>query len=123
MVPLARGPLLALGAASLATAVVGLVPEFYHRWWWWDLVVHAVAAGLLAVWAVVLPLRARWPPFVGAMLAWEWLELSVRWFLSPSRQDVLLDLTVNVVAFWAVLYVLDRVGVTGRTPTGREAGS
>jgi hypothetical protein len=122
MVPLARGPLAALAVVSVATAAVGLVPEFYQRWWWWDVVVHAVAGGLFAVWAYLLGIgrRWRWPTFAAAMLGWEWLELWVAWFLSPNRHDVLLDLTVNVLAFWAVLYVLERVGGPTAAGSGRE---
>ena len=112
-VGMARAPsrgTLALAAVSAALVAGGLVPKPYHRWWWWDVVVHAAAATVLAVWAhrLAVPGRVAWPAFVGGMLAWEWLELSMRYLLSPTRTDVLSDLTVNVVAFGVAWVLLAR---------------
>jgi hypothetical protein len=107
--PPSRGAF-ALGAVSLALAALGLVPGPYHRWWWWDLAMHAAAATVLAVWGHRLDLdgRVAWPALVGGMLAWEWLELSTRYLHSPTRGDVLSDLTVNVVVFGVVWVLLAR---------------
>lgn len=103
-----RGTLLALGVVTAVASGAALVPAFYHRWWWWDVLMHALVAGLLAVWRHVLevPPRWAWPAFLAGMLAWEWLELSTPLLFSPTRADVLKDLTVNVVAFgtgWVLL--------------------
>lgn len=114
------GRLLALGLVTTVVAGVALVPEFYHRWWWWDVLMHSTIAGLLGVWRHTLdvPPRVAWPALVVGMLAWEWLELSTPLLFSPTRADVLKDLTVNVVAFGTVSTLLG-----ARVPHGESARS
>lgn len=103
-----RQKLLVLVFVIAVAAGVALVPAPYHRWWWWDVLMHALIAGLLAVWrhALEIPPRWAWPAFVTGMLAWEWLELSTPLLFSPNRADVLKDLTVNVVSFWTMWALL-----------------
>jgi len=110
-----RAAWLGLVVVTVAVLAVGLVPRWYHRWWWWDILVHALAATLLAAWAAVLGLspRLRWPAFVAAMLGWEWLELATPLLFSPTRQDVLSDLTVNVVVFGVASLVISLRGPSG----------
>lgn len=110
MATAARWRLLGLAALTTAAAAVALVPEFYHRWWWWDVFTHATIAGLLAVWRheLEVPPRWAWPALLAGMLAWEWLEITTPLLFSPSRADVLKDLTVNLVAYWSVGVVLAR---------------
>ena len=110
-----------LGVVTVVLAAVALVPRPYHRWWWWDVLMHALVAGLLAAWADAfdVPSRWAWPAFVAAMLAWEWVELSTRYLFSPTRQDLLADLTVNVVVFAAAWVAL----ASGSRATGRDTSS
>lgn len=112
--------LLALALVTTVVAGVALVPDFYHRWWWWDVLMHSAVAGLLGVWrhALDVPARVAWPALVVGMLAWEWLELSTPLLFSPTRADVLKDLTVNVVAFGTVSALL-----ATRVPLGESARS
>lgn len=116
------GPLyVSLVPVTVGLAGLALVPSFYHRWWWWDVVMHTAISGLLAVWGRTfdLPSRWAWPLFVGGMLAWEWLELATPLLYSPSRHDVLMDLTVNLVVFWTVWAALS-FGFTDDASTTRS---
>lgn len=95
-------------AASAIAVMLSLLPV-YRRWPHYDVFTHAMVSLLCAVWLFRYRYLIRYPAFVFAVLAlgWEWIELTYpSIFYSPSRYDLLSDLSINFVSFGIALVVL-----------------
>lgn len=95
--PRPRRHLAPFGAAVVPLALLAVSPVF----WWYDVLTHALVAALPAGWARAFDASAgrAWPVYAVAALGWEWLEFASPPLPSPSRLDLPVDLTVDVVAF------------------------